>query len=155
MKVLILSDSHGNTYNVRAALAKHPDAGHIIFLGDGERDFEYLAGDIGTRPLTMVCGNCDFGSQLNDKELVRISGNLVYCVHGHKQFVKYGLDSLMKEAEETGASLALFGHTHEQYTDYIDGLHIMNPGSINEYEYGIADITEQGIVLSKMTLYKY
>lgn len=150
-----MSDSHGNTYNVRAALAKHPDAGKIIFLGDGERDFEYLGEEIGSRELTMVCGNCDFGSALNSVELLKIENNLIYCTHGHKQFVKYGLDNLIKEAGTLGASLALFGHTHEQYTDYTDGMYIMNPGSINEYEYGIADITARGIVLSKMTLYKY
>lgn len=155
MKAIILSDSHGNVYNVRAALSKHPDAGHIIFLGDGERDFDYLTEETGGRPLTMVCGNCDFGSSLNAVELLKIENQLIYCTHGHKHYVKYGLDNLLKEAETVGASLALFGHTHEQYTDYIDGMHIMNPGSINEYEYGIADITPQGIVLSKMTIYKY
>ncbi len=155
MKTLILSDSHGNTYNVRDALTKHPDAGQIIFLGDGERDFTYLGEEIGNRALTMVCGNCDFGSDLSEVELLKIENQLVYCTHGHKHYVKYGLDNLLKEAETVGASLVLYGHTHEQFTDYFDGMHIMNPGSINEYEYGIADITPQGIVLSKMTLYKY
>ena len=155
MKLLILSDSHGNVYNIRTALIKHRDADRIVFLGDGERDFDNVGEELAGRPLTMVCGNCDFGSLLNPVELLRINDRIVFCTHGHRQFVKYGTDELIMQGQKAGASLILFGHTHEQYESYFEGTYILNPGSINNYEYALADITEQGIVVNSLSLRKY
>ena len=59
------------------------------------------------------------------------------------------------QGQKAGASLILFGHTHEQYESYFEGTYILNPGSINNYEYALADITDQGIVVNKLSLMKY
>lgn len=152
MRLLILSDSHGNVYNLQKALLKHPDAEQILFLGDGERDFSLLDEELKGRPVTMVSGNCDIGSMLHYTELLKINGQLIYMTHGHKQSVKYSDDILIQEAKKTAAKLVLYGHTHEQIVHRLNGMQIMNPGSINERKYGIADVTEMGIVLSEMDL---
>lgn len=152
MKIIVVSDTHGNVYNLRQVLTKYDDAEKIIFLGDGERDFEYVKSEIAGRELIMVKGNCDFGSDLNTVELLRINDNLVLCMHGHTKSVKYGNEMLIEEARTLGAKLVLYGHTHEQYTDYNDGLYIMNPGSLNNYQFGIIDIQKNGIILNKMDL---
>ena len=42
----------------------------------------------------------------------------------------------------------LFGHTHNQYTEYLDGLYIMNPGSVGmNGDYGVIDITPKGDIM--------
>ena len=42
MRILIVSDSHGNPQNVEKAINMlNPD--HLIFLGDGEREIENLS----------------------------------------------------------------------------------------------------------------
>ena len=154
MKLLVLSDSHGNVYNLRTVLLKHPEADKIVFLGDGENDFNDLSSEINGRSVTMVCGNCDFGSLLNTAELLKIKDKTVYITHGHRQHVKYGIDTLIEEGKYCGASLILFGHTHEQYSDFIDGMYILNPGSINNYQYALVDIENNGILISKMDMLK-
>ena len=40
MKLLVLSDSHGYDEQLVAMILGHPDADAVIFLGDGERDFD-------------------------------------------------------------------------------------------------------------------
>ena len=50
-------------------------------------------------------------------------------------------------AREAHADICLFGHTHQQMTDYRDGLYLMNPGAVAEGCYGMVDITPGGIML--------
>ena len=149
MRLLVLSDSHGNTYNLRQAILSHPEADRIIFLGDGERDIDAVSEEIGARPLTAVRGNCDSSfSMLPENEIIEIGDHTVFCTHGYVEKVKYGIGLLLEKAERLGADIVLFGHTHYQETDYDNGIYIMNPGSINEYEYGIVDVTKDGVMVN-------
>lgn len=154
MRVLIISDSHGSVYNLRQILTIHDDIDTVIFLGDGERDFSSVTEELGGRKLIMVCGNCDLGSDLETVRLERFENNLVMICHGHTYRVKYGNEYLLEEAGRLGANLVLYGHTHEQETDYVNGMYVMNPGALLNYQYGIADITRSGIVLTKMDMLK-
>ena len=115
MRFLILSDSHGNVYNIRQVLLKHQGIENIIFLGDGVKDFENLGADCEGRKVTMVCGNCDVGSLLPAVKILNAEDKKIYITHGHKFSVKYGIDSLLAQAYKEGANLVLFGHTHTQY----------------------------------------
>lgn len=150
MRILVFSDSHGSTYRMRDAIMNHPEADMIIHLGDGERDIEAVSGVIGSRKLVQVCGNCDFYSQLPVNEIVMAEGIKIFCSHGHTELVKHGTGAFISKARNLGARIALYGHTHESVTAYDDGLHIMNPGSIRNGEYGAVDITPGGIILLKM-----
>ena len=50
--------------------------------------------------------------------------------------------------------MLLYGHTHNAFTDYEEGLYMMNPGSLNGWQatYGTLDITPQGIVTNIVKL---
>ena len=61
--------------------------------------------------------------------------------------VKFGLTELEQAAREAHADICLFGHTHQQMTDYRGGLYLMNPGAVAEGCYGMVDITPGGIML--------
>lgn len=150
MRILVFSDSHGSSYRMRDAIMNHPEADMIIHLGDGERDVEAVADVIGSKRVVQVCGNCDFYSQLPANEIITANGIKIFCSHGHTELVKHGTGAFIAKAKNIGARIALYGHTHESVTDYVDGLHIMNPGSIRSGEYGAVDITPQGIMLLKM-----
>jgi len=54
---------------------------------------------------------------------------LFYC-HGHKYGVKSCLDSLAREAKRRDADIALYGHTHNALISEIDGVTLINPGSL-------------------------
>ena len=118
MTLLILSDSHGNTYALREAIERaHPDG--ILFAGDGLRDLTHC--DINA-PLWAVRGNCDFflsslivgGRELtpSEEELVVIDGIRILLLHGHTVGVKSGLENAIQHAARHDADVLVYGHTH-------------------------------------------
>lgn len=157
MRILVLSDSHGNTGAILKALADQPAASTIIHLGDGERDFLDLAGPLSGRQVFQVSGNCDFGALEPWERIEIFQGVPFFLCHGHKYHVKTGLDYLFMETCKRKCKIALFGHTHLALTDYRNGVYLMNPGSVGkgtQPSYGIVDITPQGIACNIIPLYK-
>lgn len=68
--------------------------------------------------------------------------------HGHLFGVKSGIGGMRAEALSNGCDIMLYGHTHEAFTDYADGLYVMNPGSVKNGNYGIIEIISGGILTS-------
>ena len=52
-----------------------------------------------------------------------------FLTHGHRYSVDWRLDSLVYAAQEAGAHLALFGHTHEALNTDWGGVQLINPGT--------------------------
>ena len=150
MRILVFSDSHGSTNNMRKVVELHENAEIVVHLGDGERDFDGLSDLLEGKRTVCVCGNCDFYSMLNDNEIFLAGGVKIFCTHGHNEHVKYGTNALINKALGLGARIALYGHTHEPVTDYVDELYLLNPGSIRQGDYGVIDITPAGIVCLNM-----
>ena len=148
MRLLVMSDSHGRDWRVRAALEAHPEVGAWIHLGDGLREATRLAEEFPI-PLYAVRGNCDFwqpGIPPESRE-EQFGGKRVFFTHGHLYGVKYGLYRVTAAAREREADILLFGHTHQPMTDYQEGLHILNPGSIgDDGSYALIDILPAGIM---------
>lgn len=143
MRVLVLSDSHGDVYKLRRAIDSQPTAGLIVFLGDGEYDIDSVECRV---PIIKVRGNCDFGSCLPLNFIDEVCGKRIYCTHGFKESVKYTRENLINVAQSHGAHIALYGHTHVPVTDYVDGLYLVNPGSVRDGSYAVIDVTEGGIM---------
>lgn len=143
MRILVLSDSHGSSYNIRKAVEQQPTAELIIFLGDGERDFDLCFTE---KPRIAVRGNCDWGSSLPALAVTQEKGYTIYCTHGYAENVKYGDEMLKMRAREYHAHIALYGHTHNPVTYYEDGLWIVNPGSVRDGSYAVVDVSEKGIM---------
>ena len=70
----------------------------------------------------------------------------IYASHGAEENVKLSYVGIKRAARENNCNISLFGHTHEKYYSYEDGLHLFNPGSIKDGYYGVIDITENGIM---------
>ena len=81
-------------------------------------------------------------------------GVKIFFTHGHLYGVKSGEYNIVCAARERKAQVLLYGHTHNAFTDYEDGLYLMNPGSLSGWQatYGTLDLTEQGIVTNVVTL---
>ena len=147
MRVLVVSDSHGNIYELNRALSEQRSAEVVFFLGDGERDIEKAMASFPEKKFFCVKGNCDFGSSLPVNLETRFMGKSFFITHGYAENVKYGLTSLYFKAAEKKADICLFGHTHNPMTDYCDGIYFMNPGSMHDGRYGVIDITDAGGVM--------
>ena len=75
-------------------------------------------------------GNCDISSDAPDTDIVPLGPVKAFICHGHTYGVEYGrLDSLVYAAQEAGAKIAMFGHTHEAYYGEAGGVQLLNPGT--------------------------
>lgn len=131
MKVLVLSDSHGNVDNMARAVEKTAPR-LIIHLGDCWRDAEELHDLFPRIPLEQVPGNCDFGRFEAEERLLFLEDKRVLIAHGHTMRVKYGLLSAQYRAQEMAADALLFGHTHIPLIENDGALILLNPGSIGD-----------------------
>ncbi len=154
MRVLVLSDSHGDSSALRRAILAQPKAEVVIHLGDGEQDLQRARPSFPEKMFLQVRGNCDWGSELPVTGTWEMEGVRVFYTHGHAYGVKSGLYNAVCAAREQKAQVLLFGHTHRALTDYEDGLYIMNPGPLSGWQasYGTLDITPQGIVTNVIKL---
>ncbi len=146
MRVLVLSDTHGNYFNLRDVLKLHPTTDVVIFLGDGERDFEYAKQYLENRHVIMVRGNCDFYSELPENITQTIEGKKFLITHGYVENVKFGEESLLLKGQSLGADIILYGHTHVPVNKTIDNMLVFNPGSLRDGDYGFIDITPAGTI---------
>lgn len=148
MRILVTSDSHGNTHKLRQAIVSQPSASFILHLGDGEQDMQDLMLEFPERQFIGVRGNNDWSSALPLEGEITMEKVKIFYTHGHKYNVKYGLYDFICEARRRHAQIALFGHTHTPYTGYEDGLYLMNPGALSGWDtsYGTLDLSPQGIV---------
>ena len=151
MRAIVFSDSHGNYDVLEKIMEMHKDNADIfIHLGDGEREAELISYAYPEKELVFVAGNCDFGSDKKDYDTIKFCGKQIFLTHGARFGVKSSLDVLKNEGAKFGADIILYGHTHIPYTEYENGVYIMNPGSCGrpregKPSYGIIDITEAGI----------
>ena len=129
MKAAVFSDSHGQTVLMEEAVRRtRPDV--IIHLGDYDRDAVTLRHAFPEIPLYNVCGNCDIMPLAPQREIVQLGPVKAFLTHGHLYGVKFGaVHSLVYAAQEAGASIALFGHTHEPFNDQLGGVYVINPGT--------------------------
>lgn len=161
MKILIFSDSHGDTYAMRKAMSLHSDAAYAVFLGDGLHDAETVMADYPGTTLIAVRGNCDlYGMDYPTERVFFAKNKKIFLCHGHTVGVKSGLGGLIGTALRENADIALYGHTHvpsETYlSEYARPLYLFNPGSARKDtagrgHYGILLIEGENILFSHAT----
>lgn len=148
VRILVLSDSHGDRDAVRRALLEQPGAEAVIFCGDGEHDLDAMGYSFPEKAFYLVRGNCDWGSQLELKGALTLEGVKLFFTHGHLYSAKLTDSQVIAAARGCGAQILLYGHTHIPRNEYQDGLYILNPGSCRGYQgtYGVVDLTKGGIL---------
>lgn len=136
MKILIVSDSHGDVETMCGAVdAEQPDV--VIHLGDHIADADRLNERYPGMRVYKVPGNTDSGSA--DEEWIRrieLCGKSILLTHGHTfledKTVKTYFEGITKLFLSCcgSADIILFGHTHEPFINCCNGKWIMNPGHI-------------------------
>ena len=144
MRLLVISDSHGNYPH---ALKAHELAGpvdHIIHLGDGAEDAELMS-QLLEVPVLRVAGNCDPDPRLPQELTMDFGSCRVLLIHGNRQLVKSGLRQLAEKGAEVGAEVVLYGHTHRPAVQMVSGMLFVNPGTLRQGfpgSYAILTITD-------------
>ncbi|EGK14792.1 metallophosphoesterase family protein [Kroppenstedtia eburnea] len=124
MRVLIVSDSHGEGALLREVVDRE-QAEHVIHCGDFCTESAQLPGGW----ITVVRGNCDW---VEVPWEARWEGGGIHFLitHGHRLQVNSSLLPLQYRAQEVGAQIACFGHTHIPMSEWVDGVLLLNPGSL-------------------------
>ncbi|MCT4685866.1 metallophosphoesterase family protein [Vallitalea sp.] len=130
MKILVISDTHGNLRNAIEVIKYTGDINRIIHLGDYERDVEELE-IISNVPIDFVPGNCDFSSYAPSEKILNFYDLKILITHGHYYNVKWEYNTILKAAKQKKVDIVLFGHTHVSLVENIDNITIINPGSIS------------------------
>jgi hypothetical protein len=150
-KVLIVSDSHGLTKELEVLRERHlNDVDLMIHCGDSQ----LMPDDKAISGYLTVMGNCDFGGGYPMETISEVSGRKLFITHGHRYSVKTSLMNLKYKAEELGANIVCFGHSHVFGAEVIDGILFLNPGSIRlprerfEKTYVILDLIDDKIKMS-------
>ncbi len=129
-KLVIVADSHGNKKAVEKLLPLVQENDYFIHLGDGAGDVRGLVEQFPEK-VYRVAGNCDFFSPLPSEELLEVERVRIFCCHGHKYGVKRDLHALAAAAKARDCDIALYGHTHKGRIDVVDGVTLINPGTLS------------------------
>lgn len=147
MKIMVASDIHGSAYYCQKMTETYKNSGaqKLLLLGDilyhGPRNdlpkdyapkkvIEMLNGI--ADEILCVRGNCDSEVDqmvlkfniMAEYAIIYDSDKMIFATHGHK-FNKDNLPSLKK------GDILLHGHTHIPANENINGITVMNPGSVS------------------------
>ena len=149
--VVVLSDTHRNLAPLDKISRVLSECDYIIHLGDMASDARELARAYPEKTV-VIRGNNDFYCNYPKKRIILENNIKIYITHGHYEYVKSGLGHLLDSAKAEGCSLALYGHTHRQQADYADSVHLFCPGALMNGEYGVVDITDNGLICIGMKI---
>ena len=132
MKILVVSDTHRKDDNLKLVLSEECPLDMLIHRGDAEGSEHFIPDWVNPEcRMEMVLGNNDFFSRLDREREIDIAGHKAFITHGHYYGVSMGPEGLVDEAKSRGCDIAMYGHTHRPFLDVIDGVTVLNPGSLS------------------------
>jgi hypothetical protein len=147
MKILVISDSHGNTVMLQRIIDLEAPFDRLVHCGDGVADLLHVRLPHGV-PVTCVSGNVDRarGVDIPEAEVLETEGLRILVTHGDAFYVKSDYGMLAEAARSNGFDAALFGHTHSRYLRKERPV-LFNPGAAVGGSYGVIEISVEGFVL--------
>ena len=123
MKLGLISDTHGFLDPRLMRIFRGVD--HILHAGDIGPD--YLIAQLESiAPVTAVLGNNDNSPCFPLTKAVAV-GELKFLVH-HIVSPRALTDELKNRISQDGPDVVMFGHSHKQFCERIDGVLFVNPG---------------------------
>lgn len=134
----MFSDTHGNVSSLKNvfewAKTKTPPNGTICaaaFLGDGINDLQKAADAAGFFcNWKYVSGNNDYDYSIPETAVFDFGDYRFLMCHGHRHSMYGGFHSLIAAAKNNQAQVVMFGHTHVPLKKTVEGIILVNPGSI-------------------------
>lgn len=144
MKILLISDTHGNNEAIDILKTMYPKMDLYLHAGDSESDAFSL------EPFRCVKGNCDYFGDFPEYLVIPTPyGNLFMQHHPIPNL------QLLKQYD---VRIFVYGHTHVRQFINEGGIIFVNPGAISfsrdkyYYSYAILTITEQNVEIEYHTL---
>lgn len=130
MKILIVSDTHGQHKYLDVVLEREKDIDMLIHMGDVENGEDYIEAVVDC-PVHMVAGNNDFFSFLPREKEFTIGKYNIFITHGHNYYVSMDTRRLKEECADRNADIVMYGHTHRPDIDDSGDVIAINPGSLS------------------------
>ncbi len=124
MEFIVCSDNHGSSKTLDALRKNYPEVTLKIHCGDSEMPPEALDSFL------SVNGNCDYMNFFPNDRIIEFEGIRIYVTHGHLLQRSDPLYDLAIRAQAYGCEMACTGHTHRFIDEVIEGVRILNPGSL-------------------------
>ncbi|MBO5713132.1 MAG: metallophosphoesterase [Clostridia bacterium] len=133
MKTIVaLSDTHGNVQALESLTGLFSECDYIVHLGDGARDMKNYYADYGNK-IYQVNGNCDVMAYGLKYFVLEVEKVRILLTHGDVYGVKNGLNKVKDYAKSLDCSVVLYGHTHQAEIQEIEGVMLINPGSLSYF----------------------
>ena len=160
MRVLIVSDTHRRDENFYSIIESLEPLDMVIHCGDAEGSDVQMRWKLNCAFL-VVRGNNDFFSELPREVEISIGKYKAMITHGHYYNVNMGRERLVEEAKSRGFDIVMYGHTHRPIIEVIDGIMVLNPGSLSyprqegrRPSYIILDIDDMGDAHYRLCYFK-
>lgn len=124
-QIIFVSDSHGRFSRLEELTKRYPNADMYLHGGDSEYDNDRLFGFV------SVAGNNDMFYDYPEELVLNIEDIKVLVTHGHKYYYHSLEKQLVNKAKKLGCSVVCYGHTHRIVDKVVDGVRLLNPGSLN------------------------
>lgn len=151
-KIVVVSDNHGHYQPIVKVLEDNPDVSAFIHCGDVELSPERLS------DFYVVNGNNDFFHTYPKNLSLEIGRLKVYVTHGHEHARYRRLNNIYKDGLEYGADIIFYGHEHIFKEAWIDGVLLLNPGSLfynrdnTERSYAIITVSKESYSVKRMNI---
>lgn len=124
MKIVVVSDSHGFNQRLDEVLSLQPDAQLYIHCGDIEtREVEYPM-------FQTVKGNNDYFCDYPDHLILEAEGHRILVMHGNQFPYMKRIERMAAYANQQACDIFCYGHTHVAAIEQLDGVLLLNPGSV-------------------------
>ncbi|MBR3357046.1 MAG: metallophosphoesterase [Solobacterium sp.] len=124
IRIVLISDNHLLKDCIGVIRDMYPDADYFFHCGDSEMPRYLLDG------YACVQGNNDFYGEYPLNLTLEIGKHRFLLTHGHRDMLYGRYDMLVHKAEKLGCDVVCFGHTHRYFDETLDGVRLLNPGSV-------------------------
>jgi len=124
IKIILISDNHRTRECLQYIRETYRDADYFLHCGDTELPpYE-------TEGFAVVQGNNDYYGTFPMRRVLEIGKHRIYMVHGHRDMIYGRFEMLVQRAKAHDCDMVLFGHTHIYFDKVVEGVRLLNPGSI-------------------------
>lgn len=125
MRFVLISDNHGQIKPLNYIQQTYGLDYKILHCGD------FMMEDARLVSFECVQGNNDYFSKLPKERIIHIDGVNILLTHGNLYSTYSREEDLARAAKDKGCQIVCYGHTHVPYERVIDGVLVINPGSLS------------------------
>ncbi|MBQ9155081.1 MAG: metallophosphoesterase [Solobacterium sp.] len=125
VRIIAVSDNHGleePIHKLREVYGTSAD--YFFHMGDSELPKYMLEG------YAAVRGNNDYFENYPNYLVLQIGKYKILLTHGHRDMYWGSIAPLAERAKSMDCQIAFFGHTHVYFDQTVEGVRLLNPGSV-------------------------